>query len=530
MRRYKYIMGLVGLLCLTSLAFQAEGQQRKPSKVTILHSDVYKPDTRRNINRMQGNVRLRHENLLMWCDSLVQYSDSNHVEAFGHVRAVQNDTIVMTGDYMFYDGNTRLVQLRRNVTLKDPTMTLTTDHLDYDGLFEIGYYFNWGNLRDSLNDLDSKRGTYFTKTKMAFFRDSVKVVSPDYIIYSDTLKYNSETKFVSILGPTNIYGRAGVNNTLYSEDGWYDTNNGHAELYKNNVITHETYVGVADTMVMDSVRKEAQLYRNITLVDSVNNTIVKGHYGWMNQLTNEAFVTDSALLVMVGRGDSLFLHSDTLFMNQDSAQNNILRAYHRVRFYSRNIQGACDSMVYNTTDSLVSLYIDPVAWAGGYQITAERMSLLTGRNSVKEFYLETKAMMIGQRDTVRRDSGWMFDQIKGRNMTGYFRDNELYQVYVDGSGETVYYPDDQGLIIGANMATASNIRISISQRRVTDITFINKPEGDMTPLFMAYPDDFKLKDFRWLKYRQPKDKHDIFNYPEAPASAAPVRRTALPPE
>ena len=289
-------------------------------------------------------------------------------------------------------------------------------------------------------------------------------------------------------------------------------------------------LGVADTMVMDSVRKEAQLYRNITLVDSVNNTIVKGHYGWMNQLTNEAFVTDSALLVMVGRGDSLFLHSDTLFMLQDSAKNNILLAYHRVRFYSRDIQGACDSMVYNTPDSLISLYLDPVAWASGYQITAERMSLLTGRNSVKEFYLDTKAMMIGQRDTVRRDSGWMFDQIKGRNMTGYFADNELYQVYVDGSGETIYYPDDQGVIIGANKATGSNIRIKIKERKVTDITFINKPEGNMTPLFMVFPSDVKLKDFRWLKYRQPKNKDDIFNYPEPPAEAEPVRRTALPPE
>ena len=530
MRGKRHIIGLVGLLCLTCFAIRTEGQQRKTSKVDILHSDNFEMDTRRNVTKFIGSVRLRHENMLMWCDSLYQYQDSNHMEAFGHVRAVQNDTVEMRGDYMFYDGNTRFIQLRRNVTLKDPTMTLTTNHLDYDGLFEIGYYFNWGNLRDSLNDLDSKRGTYFTKTKLAFFKDSVKVVSPDYIIYSDTLKYNSETKFVSILGPTNIYGRSGVNNTLYSEDGWYDTNNGHAELYKNNVITHETYRGVADTMVMDSVRKEARLYRNITLVDSVNNTIVKGHYGWMNQLTNEAFVTDSALLVMVGQGDSLFLHSDTLFMLQDSAKNNILLAYHRVRFYSRDIQGACDSMVYNTPDSLISLYLDPVAWASGYQITAERMSLLTGRNSVKEFYLDTKAMMIGQRDTVRRDSGWMFDQIKGRNMTGYFADNELYQVYVDGSGETIYYPDDQGVIIGANKATGSNIRIKRKERKVTDITLINKPEGNMTPLFMVFPSDVKLKDFRWLKYRQPKNKDDIFNYPEPPAEAEPVRRTALPPE
>lgn len=524
MKRKRYmcnsikILGLVGLLCLTSFAFHAQGQNTQKSQVKILHSDKGYPDMRKKINRLIGNVRLKHENILMWCDSLYQYQDSNQVEAFGHVRAIQNDTIEMTGDYMFYDGNTRLVQLRNNVTLKDSKMTLTTNYLDYDGIFEIGYYFNWGNLKDSINTLNSKRGTYFTKTHLAFFKDSVKVISPKYLIHSDTLKYNSETKYVFLLGPSHIYGRDSARNVVYTEDGWYDTNTGHAELYKNNILTHETYTGIADTVIMDTISKEAYMRRNIVLYDSINNVIVKGHRGWMNQLSNEAFVTDSTLLIMVGQQDSLFLHSDSLFMNQDSAQNNILRAYHRVRFYSQDIQGACDSMVYNTTDSLISLYHDPVAWTSGYQITAEQMSLLTGQGKVKEFYLQTKAMMIGQRDTVRRDSGWMFDQIKGRNMTGYFRNNEIYMVYVNGNGETIYFPDDQGVIIGANRATSSDIRILINQRKVSEITFLNTPEGEMTPLFLAYPEELKLKDFRWLKYRQPKNKHDIFNYPTPPPS------------
>ena len=116
----------------------------------------------------------------------------------------------------------------------------------------------------------------------------------------------------------------------------------------------------------------------------------------------------------------------------------------------------------------------------------------------------------------RRWDTEMFDQIKGRNMTGYFKDNELYMVYVDGSGETIYYPDDQGAIIGVNRATSSNIRIMIEKRRVTDIIFINKPDGDLTPLFLVDPREERLKDFRWLKYLQPLDKYDIFNTPQPP--------------
>lgn len=133
---------------------------------------------------------MTHENMLMWCDSLYQYDrpDSSYIEAFGHVRAIKNDSIRMSGDYMYYDANKKLIQVRRNVTLEDPQMILTTDFLDYDGIFDIGYYFNWGQLKDSQNTLDSKKGNYFTQTKIAFFKDSVKVNSPEYLFNSDTLK------------------------------------------------------------------------------------------------------------------------------------------------------------------------------------------------------------------------------------------------------------------------------------------------------------------------------------------------------
>ena len=268
----------VGILCIVwgLLPLQTVvAQGNKKAKVKIVNADSLLVGTLGKPSRFIGNVHMTHENTLMWCDSLYQYElpDSNYLEAFGHVRVIKNDSIRMSGDYMYYDANKKLIQVRRNVTLEDPQMILTTDFLDYDGLFDIGYYFNWGQLKDSQNTLDSKKGNYFTQTKIALFKDSVKVNSPEYLIFSDTLKYNTETKLVSILGPTNIYGKEDENNTLYSEDGWYDSNLGHAELYKNNRVTHQSYEGVADTMVIDSITGMAYLYWNVTLVDTVNNVI-----------------------------------------------------------------------------------------------------------------------------------------------------------------------------------------------------------------------------------------------------------------
>ena len=198
-------------------------------------------------------------------------------------------------------------------------------------------------------------------------------------------------------------------------------------------------------------------------------------------------------------------------MDQDSAKNQILRAYYKVKFFSQDLQGLCDSMVYLSVDSTITLYNEPVAWASGNQMTAEKISLLTGNGTIKEFYLNTKAFMVS-----RREETEMYDQIKGRNMTGYFRDNELYIVYVNGNGETIYFPDDKGNIIGVNTANSSNIRIMIDKRKVTDIVFINKPDGELNPLFLADPEEARLKDFRWLKYMQPLNKFDIFKETKEP--------------
>ena len=56
----------------------------------------------------------------------------------------------------------------------------------------------------------------------------------------------------------------------------------------------------------------------------------------------------------------------------------------------------------------------------------------------------------------------------------------------------------------------------IDKRRVTDIIFMNKPDGDLTPLLLVNPEEERLKDFRWLQYLQPKDRYDIFNTPLPP--------------
>ena len=495
-----YLKILLLSICFAGTICPSFAQQK--DVIDILHADTYAVNMKSNIDSLLGNVRLKHKNMLMFCDKLYNHRDSNYVEAFGNVHVIQNDTLNLWGDFMLYNGNTEFAKVRDNVIMKDPKITLTTDFLDYDAANRVGYYFNKGTIKDSINTLISDIGYYYLPINEMFFKDSVKVYTPEYTMYSDTLKYQTETKVITILGPTNIYGD---NRTLYSENGWYNSLTSHAELYKNNHLTYNEYLGRADTLIVDSLSGKAIMHQNIHLYDTVNNVIVEGNYGEVTKNNDYAYVTERAQLILVGKTDSLFVHGDTLSSSKDSLGNNVLKAYYNTKFFNHDLQGICDSMIFPVADSTVYLFGTPIVWASGNQLTGTTIDMHLKNNEVDLFHLNNKAFIVNQLDTAK------FNQIKGRNMTGYIRHNELYLVEVDGNGESIYYPDDKGVIIGLNKTISSAIKIHLKEKRVNRIVFITKPEGTLNPLIIVDPKDRFLKDFEWHQDKQPRSKEDIFN-------------------
>ncbi len=104
-------------ICLLFVSLVVLGQEK--AVIQILHSDEYRPNLKTNIHKIIGNVKLQHNQMLLYCDSLYQYADSNYIEAFGHVHAIQNDTLHLWGDFMTYDGNTEKAKVRDHVIMND---------------------------------------------------------------------------------------------------------------------------------------------------------------------------------------------------------------------------------------------------------------------------------------------------------------------------------------------------------------------------------------------------------------------------
>ncbi|MFA6794923.1 MAG: OstA-like protein, partial [Proteiniphilum sp.] len=188
--------------------------------IELKQADLWSKRTGFDAEVLTGNVTFFHEGAFMYCDSAYLFQKTNTFEAFSNVRMEQGDTIFVYGDYLHYDGNTRLARLRNNIRMEDRTATLFTDSLDYDRMMNLGYYFEGGMLVDEENELTSFWGQYSPDTKQALFSDSVKLVNEDYIIYADTLKYNTESKYADILGPSRIVSDSGY---VHTSKGWYNT-------------------------------------------------------------------------------------------------------------------------------------------------------------------------------------------------------------------------------------------------------------------------------------------------------------------
>ena len=506
---------LSSILCLFGFCLLAQVQPRRnaaqpaKSKVYLLHSDVLKkskdnPDP--NAQILVGDVVFRHDSIYMYCDSACFYEKTNSLEAFDNVKMVQGDTLFLYGDYLFYDGNTQIAQVRNNVRMENRTTTLTTDSLNYDRVANLGYFFDGGTLMDEENVLTSDWGEYSPSTKESVFNYEVKLVNPQFVLTSDTLRYNTATKIANIVGPSDIDSEE---NHIYSELGYYYTQQGQAELLNRSVLTNEGKQLTGDSLFYDRNRGFGEAFRNVEFVDTIGKNMLTGDYCYYNQLTSYAFATDKAMAVDFSQGDSLFIHADTLQMytfnfDTDSVFREA-RAFHKVRFYRTDVQGVCDSLVFSSKDSCLTMYRDPILWNKNQQLLGEEIMIYMNDSTIDWAHIENQALSVERIDSVN------YNQVTGKEMKAFFKGGEMRQVDVIGSVRLVYYPmEKDSTLLGMNVSETSQLNMFLENRKLKKMIMSPKSNGTLYPMSQIPPAKAKLDNFAWFDYVRPLSKEDIF--------------------
>ena len=294
----KYVLGLIILLT----AATAFGQKKSiVNLVSSKSSTGIKLNGKDVIKVYQGTFKQDFSTLTS--DSAYFYPQDNACDAFGHVVINQGDTLHIFSDKLNYNGNTKIALLTDNVRMVDKDATLTTNYLTYNTATRIGTYTDGGKLVNKDNTLLSKNGYYFAFTRDAYFRYNVSLTTPDALVKTDTMRYNTGSKIAYFYGPTHIYSIKGDKgkdkDTLYTENGFYNTVVEQAAFGKNNLYQSGSKSLKGDSLFYDKIKGYGRAVKHVTFSDREQKVTIKGDLGTYFKEEERTIVTRDPYIIMV---------------------------------------------------------------------------------------------------------------------------------------------------------------------------------------------------------------------------------------
>ena len=509
----------VFIILFLSLDVQAQKMGRIQYKAEDLFE--FRKDGER-IRRLVGNVVFAQKTSTMYCDSSYYYVKDNVMEAFGNVRIV-DDSVTITSRKLIYDGQDRTSKLRENVVYTKGDQRLTTDFLDYNMDTEVGNYFNGGKLKDSVNVLTSASGYYYGLQKYAMFYSEVVLNAPDYILQSDTLRYNTIPKIAITEGKTTIITED--ESILHANGGVFRTKTDQSEFVEGTIETIDYYME-GDELFFDDLKKYYDATGNVQLTAKNEDIVITGDNGYSDKNNGISKVYGNALMRRFLSRDTLYMAADTLVSIEseyDSAKR--ILAYHNVRIWKSNLQGLADSTSYFLDDSLLYFYTDPIFWNLNNQLEGDTIVMEITEKEIKNMSLLQRAFLATE-DTIQN-----YNQIKGRTMKAFFKKSKIDKIDVNGNGESIYYVLDEDdptdiFTLGMNRILCSNMTIRFVNEKLDNISFYIRPEARFIPPHELTPSVQVLDGFEWRGDQRP-ELVDLMTDITVPGK---MKKTRLPPD
>ncbi|MCF8272868.1 MAG: hypothetical protein K9I95_03460 [Flavobacteriaceae bacterium] len=514
---------LLLIIFLLTSAFSLQAQQKKIEieySGFLTFNEIEFPGAKILTRDDSQQIHIIHESLNMWCDKAYFYSKENFVRAYGHVKMVQADTINMDSKYVEYNGISKMAFASGDVVLTDPNSTITTDTLYFNREKQQAFYRNGGTVvKDTSGTITSKIGIYYMSLKKYQFVTDVVLVNPEVTIKSNYFDFYSDTGQAYLFGPSTITTEESV---TYCEKGYYDTKAKIGYALKKSRINYDNRIIEGDSLYFDNNRSFASATNNIKVTDTLNHSIVKGHYAEVFKAKDSVFITKKALAITVQEKDSIYMHADTLMVT-GIPEKRITRAFRNVRLYKSDMSGKADSVHVDHAKGLTQLINisklsstdafatkrRPILWNLGNQMTGDTIHLISNPETEKlDSLLVFKNAFLISKDTL--DAG--FNQIAGQRLVGLFNeDNELKTVDIIKNAESIYYfRNDENELVGIDKAKSGSIKIFLDKKEIEEVRKINQIDGKIYPE-STFPENEKiLKGFDWREDEQLKSIEDLF--------------------
>ncbi len=444
---------------------------KSQTQIEILNADEISFNKKINTDRqvLVGDVKTKHENRFLTCDSAYYYAEQNKIEAFSNIHIWEGDNLHLYGEYLIYNGDLQIAEIQTNVRFEHNEMHLNSEQLEYHFDSQKGIYTKKARITEKEKSLESNTGIYHADTEKFDFYGDVWIENVENVLRADTVYYWLKNEYAA-------FSSGGIieNKDLHvkANQGWLDQKKGDAFLYGDLKITdiENAHVLYADTTSLSDQMNISLSYGNILLNLPLNN-------------------------------DTLYLTADSI-KQEKYETHHILQAFPQVNFKTSDMLGACDSMSFNTQEERIFMHKKPVMWLNDFQLTADTLNMQLRDNILQWATFNKNAFIASKVDSAA------FNQISGEHMKAYFTKNEITNIEVEGNGESIYYmmDEDNKTPEGINEIICSNMNIIVSDRKIDQINFYEKPDAVLRPIDKSEPLRTVLKGFKWVQSTECKTK------------------------
>jgi len=463
--------------------------------------------------KLEGNVHFEYQGNTMYCDSAYYFEKRRLVYAYGKVHIIR-DKINMFCDSAFFNGKAERAKLWGNVRVRDLDYRLTTDSLEYISSSGRAIYRNYGTIKKigSNEMIVSKVGYFYPESKNYFFSDSVVYSNDGIRMTTDTLAYEYVNKQTVFNGETTILKDSMTMTCLY---GWYNTDLNKGYLHGDASYKDNSQILYADTIRYDEKNDEIIAKKDVHLINKKSNYVLNSNYMYTSDSIGLTYITDCAIAKLIQNKDTIYIHSDTLFVLNDTIKKNKnIMAYYGVKIYNNDIQSTCDSLWFSQTQNKIKLYHNPIVWSENSELKGDSIVISTKDSLIDKINIYRNASAI-----MELDSGQLYNQISGKNMIAYMKEGKLRKTDVNGSAVSIYYPEDEEKTdslttikrMGLNRLESSTLSVYLDSGEVIGINYVNEPVGIFYPMDQIIDKKKFIKNFEWNPALRPKDE---FSLPE----------------
>jgi len=323
-----------------------------------------------------------------------------------------------------------------------------------------------------------------------------------------------------MFGPTTITGKDYV---AYGERGFYDSKIEQGYFMDRARIDYDNKILTGDSLYFNKFKSFASGTNNIIIRDTINKTLVKGHYGEVYKAQDSMYITKKAIVISeVEKGkDSLYIHAKRIMVTGKTGAR-IIRAYPNARIFRTDMQGKCDSIHSSQLTGLTKLIGNPVVWSGKSQMTGDHIHILANTQTEKLDSLK----VFDNAFLIEKDSlGTGFNQVKGKILKGKFQENKLNNVNLYQNTEVIYYAyNDQQQLVGINKSKCSQIRVNFDEnQQISEVIFYTNVDGSIYPEDKISKKELLFANFNWRGDEMIQSKEDIFPEEEKNIQLVPIR-------